>query len=61
MIPLACTQALHDAFKADPTLWSTLKYLGVMLVEADEDGPGYGLELRNCGHCHSTLCLEVKS
>jgi hypothetical protein len=58
---LVCTQSLHLAFKSDDTLWSTLPCIGVMAVEADDDGPGYGLEMRNCVHCHSTLCREVQS
>lgn len=49
----------HDDARRDASLWLSLTYAGVQLVEADEDGPEQALEMRTCPHCLSTLAKEV--
>jgi hypothetical protein len=55
---LVCSQALHNALKADDAAWATLPLVGVQHIDADEDGPAESLELRNCA-CGSTLCKSI--
>lgn len=41
--------------------WERLPLLGYQTVEADEDGPGFTMELKNCPPpCSSTLAVEVE-
>lgn len=56
MIPV-CAPEIHAAMKRSP-MWSLLRYVGRMHIEADGDLPAETLELRNCG-CNSTLCKTV--
>jgi hypothetical protein len=56
----SCSQALHNALKADDAAWSKLVLVGHM-QEVDEDGedlPGVWIELKNC-HCQATLSKLV--
>ncbi len=53
----ACLQP-HETLKADRSLWTSLKFIGYQRIPADETGPAWCLELRNCG-CGSTLAVEV--
>lgn len=46
----------HGLLKADEERWSTLKYVG-FVAGVDGDAP---LELRNCGHCGSTVARELE-
>lgn len=59
MKALVCSQAVHDALKADLVAWSALPLLGVQRFEAEGDEPESALEMRNC-HCNSTLCKSVE-
>lgn len=43
----------------DPRQWQELKFVGNQPVEADEEGPAYVLEMRNCP-CGSTLAIDLK-
>lgn len=54
-----CTTEFHAALKLDATRWALLSYVGVQVIEADEDEPEERLELRNCTACQSTLCRMV--
>lgn len=53
-----CATSVHEALKADEAAWSNLRLIGVQKFDADEEGPAYALEMRNCT-CKSTLCKEV--
>lgn len=53
-----CTTEFHAALKLDATRWALLSYVGVQVIEADDDEPEERLELRNCA-CGSTLCRRV--
>ena len=51
---MKCSTAHHESLKADPEKWAALKYIGIQITEADEDGPETSTELRDCP-CGSTL------
>ena len=53
-----CSTERHARLKADPELWAHLPHAGRQYVPADQDGPEFTAELRNCP-CGSTLCLVV--
>ena len=52
--------AQHAAMKLDRSVWESLEYVGLQIIEADEQGPREVLELRNAPCCGSTLCVEVQ-
>ena len=54
-LPEVCSEAEHEAMKRDPATWSTLKWKGREVIEADEDGPEEVREYRNCNVCDSTI------
>ncbi len=47
----------HEELKRNPLEWLKLQPIGNMVIEDDESGPGYTLEMRNC-KCGSTLAVE---
>lgn len=51
-----CDSASHDALRRNPEAWAQLKYVG---IQDTFDGEGTVLEMRDCPHCHSTLCLPI--
>lgn len=55
MTQTPCSVAHHEALKSDETRWQMLHYVGLQLIDADDEGPAEALELRNC-ECGSTLC-----
>lgn len=58
MTPTACTVEYHESLKRDPAAWSALRHIGDQHVDADEDGPAWRVELRNCA-CGCTLGKRV--
>lgn len=61
MNALVCSQAVHEALKADDAAWAALPCIGYM-PECDDNGdevPGLALEGRNCT-CGSTLWKVVR-
>lgn len=61
--PHVCTQASHNAIKADPAAFAMLPYRFTMRIPAGSDDveswPAYDLINRDCTACGSTIAIEV--
>ena len=63
----SCTSDRHAQMKADATQWGLCTppvdrwgkpKSDVLVIEGDDEEPGYVVQMRNCPHCGSTLAVE---